>query len=171
MACAVTLVGRSRLFPRRRCSVDGQASLDVDCTSDPASSAVSRGPFRRARAAGPDRDSTLGFVTSCVESVGRYFDAVSRHGQNLVRGISTPAALAEYLKGTGIRWRVTGMYMFNEFLGYQLREPHDLDVQIVREDSTEASHRDAFVAALLRGCWSTAPLSGARPFPTTSAGW
>jgi hypothetical protein len=45
-----------------------------------------------------------------------------------------PEALAEYLQGTGIRWRVTGMYMFNEFLGYQLREPHDLDVQIIRED-------------------------------------
>jgi hypothetical protein len=46
-----------------------------------------------------------------------------------------PEALAEYLEGTGIRWRVTGMYMFNEFLGRQLREPHDLDVEIIREDA------------------------------------
>ena len=45
-----------------------------------------------------------------------------------------PDAVVEYLKGTEIRWRVTGMYMFNEFLGYQLRKPHDLDVQIIRED-------------------------------------
>jgi hypothetical protein len=45
-----------------------------------------------------------------------------------------PEVLAEYLDGTGIRWQVTGMYMFNAFLGYRLREPHDLDVQIVHED-------------------------------------
>jgi hypothetical protein len=45
-----------------------------------------------------------------------------------------PEALAEFLRGTGIRWRITGMYMFNEFLGCRLRQPHDLDVEVIHED-------------------------------------
>lgn len=48
-----------------------------------------------------------------------------------------PETLAGYLDGTGIRWRLTGTSAFNNFLGYQLREPHDLDVQIVTDDVSQ----------------------------------
>lgn len=60
-----------------------------------------------------------------------------RHYSDMNKAWHEPLALetlAELLKGARIRWRVTGVFMFNEFLGYQLRKPHDLDVEIIRED-------------------------------------
>jgi hypothetical protein len=42
--------------------------------------------------------------------------------------------LAVLLSGSGIRWRITGMHTVNHHLGWSLREPHDLDVEIDRAD-------------------------------------
>jgi hypothetical protein len=62
--------------------------------------------------------------------------SVMRHLHNVDRQNHAPMPLAElksYLDGTGIRWRVTGMFALNARVGY-LRQPHDLDIEIAHDD-------------------------------------
>ena len=76
-------------------------------------------------------------VSSARYQLRRVRRAIVRQRRDMRKSVHAPLhpeVLARYLAGTAIRWSITGMWAYNEFAGCQLREPHDLDVQIARED-------------------------------------